>query len=73
VRVRYVGPDESRDVAMSSGAVRCPKGEWVDLVAAAVASGIPEDHAVIVAAAIADAPDWETEPTKKPAKGKEQT
>ena len=73
MRLRYVGPDEARDVALPGGFVRCPRMEWVDLVAEAEAAHIPADHALVVARSLISEPDWQSESHVKAARTRKTT
>lgn len=64
MRLRYTGSDEARDLAVRGGVIVCPRGKWVDVEKEAAASGIPVEHAEIVARSVAELPDWELEEGK---------
>lgn len=68
MRIRYIGDSPARDVPLSGGVIVVERMKWVDLVKAATAAGIREEHAAIVARDLAGHPDWESEPHKKAAK-----
>lgn len=67
MRIRFTG-DGDRDLAISSGCLRFPSGQWVDIEEAARAARIPVGHALIIAQDVLDQPEWELETIKTPAK-----
>lgn len=68
MKIKYSGADDSRDLAVRGGFIVCPRGEWVDVEEAAASTGIPVDHAVIVAREVVKQDDWESDESKKTAK-----
>lgn len=73
MRLRYIGPDEARDVALPGGFIRCPRMKWVDFVAEAEQAHIPAEHAQVIARALIGEPDWESESHKKAARTRNET
>ena len=57
MRVRYVGPDQGRDLAVPGGVIQFEKGEWVDVVAACEAALIPPRHLEVIVPGLGD--HWE--------------
>lgn len=68
MRIRYVGTDDARDLAVAGGFLHFPRLEWVDVEEEAARTGIAVDHAVIVARSVVKQDDWESESAKKAAK-----
>lgn len=66
MRVRYIGPDTGRDLAVPGGVIRFVKGEWVDVVAACEQALIPPRHLEVIVPGLGD--EWEIElpKTRKP-------
>lgn len=70
MRLRYTGSDEARDLAVRGGVIVCPRGKWVDVEKEAEASGIPVEHALVVASEVAQQDDWESDSKSKAAPDK---
>lgn len=68
MKLRYVGPDATRDLPLPGGCIVFTRNRWVDLGVACDAARIPRHHAHIVAGALAVHPHWEVDhrPTRKP-------
>lgn len=65
MKIRYTGPDESRDLAVRGGVIVCPRMKWVDVTKEAAATGIAEGHAEVVAREVVKQDDWELESVVK--------
>lgn len=65
MRIRYIGDDDARDLAVAGGLIHCPRMKWVDVAKVAAETGIAEGHAEIVARDVVQQPDWETETVAK--------
>lgn len=61
MRLRYTGTDDARDLALSSGFITFPRGEWIDIEEAAEKGGLRIEHALITARDVAEQDDWELE------------
>lgn len=68
MKLRYNGSDDARDLAVAGGFLQFPRGEWVDIEDTAAKTGIAVDHALIVARAVAEQDDWESDDEPKPKK-----
>lgn len=69
MRVRYMGPDAARDLAVPGGCIPCPAGEWVDVLETLAATGIDPAHGLPAVLGLVGQSDWAVElDDTKPAK-----
>lgn len=70
MRIRYVGPDEARDLAVDGGPIRCERLQWVDIPAVAEREHLDVDAAIDAAKRAVKSDDWEHEGAKKAARSR---